>query len=726
MPTTPNTAHSTNEVIAQAVSVAVEPTAEESKALIALFNQRQYAEAEQQVRTLLIRFPNNGFCYKTLGVVLRQQGEIEAASAAMQQAVLLLPNDAVAHYNFAVILKRQQRLVEAESSYRKVLELEPNFAPAHHGLGEVLKSLNRFQEAEICYRQAIKVKSDFVQAFDSLAQLFTEQNDWMAGLRLANQYLQGIGNSRAKSFFVQCVTRVNITKVDDVTLANILNALSEPWCNPGALTPIGAVLVKSDAAIQPLIQKMLKAWPERLSAQDLLGTDGLKYLESNPLLIAMLVSTAICDIPMERFLTTIRSTLLSTAEVAISSSYLNNAELDFYCALARQCFINEHVYACTNEEAHRANTLRDELIAALETHSEISVLQLVTVATYFPLHKLPQSERLLQKTWPDAVRLLLIPLLVEPSHERQLRTTMPQLTPIEGEVSLAVQGMYEENPYPRWIKRLSTGNPVSANDYVCSHFPLSAFQPLNKEYDFEVLVAGCGTGQHSIGVAQKFKDAQVLAIDLSLSSLSYAKRKTQELGLVNVEYAQADIMKLGSINRSFDVIESGGVLHHLGDPWAGWRVLLSLLRPGGVMGIALYSEMARRDVVRGRTYMAKQKYASTPQGIRQCRQDLMDMDAAAGFGRLMKVNDFFSMSDCRDLLFHVQEHRMSLTEIDSFLRENNLVFLGLQVKDEVLTAYKTRFPNDPAATNLEQWQIFENEHPDTFIGMYQFWLQKQK
>ena len=144
------------------------------------------------------------------------------------------------------------------------------------------------------------------------------------------------------------------------------------------------------------------------------------------------------------------------------------------------------------------------------------------------------------------------------------------------------------------------------------------------------------------------------------------------------------------------------------------------------MGIALYSEVARGDVVRGRAIIAKQGYASTIEGIRQCRQDLMDIDASAGFARLMRLNDFYSASDCRDLLFHVQEHRMTLIQIDAFLRENNLVFLGLQIRAEVLSAYKLRFPNDPAATNLNQWQTFENEHPDTFMGMYQFWLQKQK
>jgi len=89
-----------------------------------------------------------------------------------------------------------------------------------------------------------------------------------------------------------------------------------------------------------------------------------------------------------------------------------------------------------------------------------------------------------------------------------------------------------------------------------------------------------------------------LAVDLSISSLAYAKRKSRKLGLTTIEYAQADLLKLGSLGRSFDIIESSGVLHHLAAPWAGWRVLLSLLRPGGFMRLGFYSEVARRDIVR--------------------------------------------------------------------------------------------------------------------------------
>lgn len=702
-----------------------EPSLGETDALNALFNQGQYAEAESKVKALLTQFPASGICYKTLGAIFRQQGKLPEALDAMRKAVLLLPNDSVAHYNLAVVLKQQNQFIDAEVSYKKVLEFEPDFAPAHLGLGQVLKSQKKLQEAEFSYRQALKVKPDFVEAFNCLAQLFSEQSDWQAGLRLANQYLKVSNNSRAKSFFVKCLTRANLKQANDATLTNILRGLSETWCNPGELTPVGATLVKFDAAIQPLVEKILKAWPERLSAQDLSGDSGLVAMVSNPLLNAMLISAAICDISLERFLITIRATLLDAAEITTSSNSTSNSKLDFYCALARQCFINEHVYACTDEEVARSTVLRDAVVAALDQNVEIPVLWVVAVAAYFPLNKLPDSERLLQRAWPDAVAAMLVQLVAEPAEERRLRATMPQLTVIEGDVSLAVRDMYEENPYPRWIKRLSIEKPETVNGLLRPHFPIP-FQPLDKERDFEVLIAGCGTGQHSISTAQKFKDAHVLAIDLSLSSLSYAKRKSQELGSMNVDYAQADIMKLDELNRSFDVIESGGVLHHLGDPWAGWRILLSLLRPGGVMCIALYSEAARRDVVRGRELIAQRGYASTLEGIRQCRQELMGADASEGFDRLVKLNDFYSTSDCRDLLFHVQEHRMTLLQIDAFLCENNLVFLGFQANAEALAAYKSRFPNDLAATNLRQWHQFEEENPYTFIGMYQFWLQKRK
>ena len=98
-----------------------------------------------------------------------------------------------------------------------------------------------------------------------------------------------------------------------------------------------------------------------------------------------------------------------------------------------------------------------------------------------------------------------------------------------------------------------------------------------------ILIAGCGTGQHSIGAASRFSKCDVTAVDLSLSSLAYAKRKTDEFGFTNIDYLQADILNLRKMDKEFDIIESAGVLHHMDEPMAGWNVLVDLLKPDGLM-----------------------------------------------------------------------------------------------------------------------------------------------
>jgi 2-polyprenyl-3-methyl-5-hydroxy-6-metoxy-1,4-benzoquinol methylase len=284
---------------------------------------------------------------------------------------------------------------------------------------------------------------------------------------------------------------------------------------------------------------------------------------------------------------------------------------------------------------------------------------------------------------------------------------------------MKVRQQYEENPYPRWIVSGSRPKPLTVEEYFHRKFPTASVRPFTDGAGLDVLIAGCGTGQHPIGLAQTFRGARVLAIDLSLASLSYALRKTREIGLRNIEYAQADLLQLGSLGRTFDAIDASGVLHHLADPMAGWRVLLPLLRPNGMMRIGLYSELGRRDVVAAQRFVAEHLYRPTPDDIRRCRHELM----ATPLRTVAKFHDFFSTSECRDLLFHVQEHRHTIPQIEAFLREQSLKFIGFE-NDSVQHAYRKRYPDDRAMTDLAAWHALESEQPDRFAAMYQFWIQK--
>ena len=194
-------------------------------------------------------------------------------------------------------------------------------------------------------------------------------------------------------------------------------------------------------------------------------------------------------------------------------------------------------------------------------------------------------------------------------------------------------------------------------------------------------------------------------------------------GLHNVEFAQADILKLGSLGRQFDFIDASGVLHHLADPWEGWRVLLSLLRPGGTMQVGLYSDLARRNIVAARALIAARGYRPTPQDIRRCREEIVAADDPL-LRSLVQSLDFFTTSECRDLLFHVQEVRITLPEIKTFIAANHLTFAGFNLGSAALQQFAARFPERAALTDLDRWHAFETDAPDTFVGMYQFQVHK--
>jgi len=306
-----------------------------------------------------------------------------------------------------------------------------------------------------------------------------------------------------------------------------------------------------------------------------------------------------------------------------------------------------------------------------------------------------------------------------PGYEAGERAAIAALAPVKDSVSLQVMRQYEENPYPRW-----TINPLSV--FAADQARGKTVPTAERQAELDILIAGCGTGLQAIQIAQVYPNAHLLAVDISLSSLAYARRKTRELGLRNIEYAQADILELGAIGRTFDRIESVGVLHHLAEPTAGWRVLVPLLRPGGKMLIGLYSELARRVIVEARARIAARGYEATTADIRRCRQDIIR--EAEHWKMLVGVKDFYTTSGCRDLLFNVMEHRFTIPQIAAFLNDNDLSFLSFEPFDDpaVIKQFHERFPAAADEADLDQWRRFEADHPETFWGMYVFTVGKKR
>jgi len=431
----------------------------------------------------------------------------------------------------------------------------------------------------------------------------------------------------------------------------------------------------------------------------------------DPLTIALLRATPNTDAALEAMLAKARRDLLTEGE----------GDLAFAAALAWQCFLNEYVFWQDAGETAQANALKTRLEAALAAGGVVPPSWVVAAACYFPLSSLANAALLRQRSWPDVVTALLVQQIDEPAEEKRLAAALPVLTPLGEGVSQAVRAQYEENPYPRWGRIPDDGPQVTLAAHLQAKFPHAALDGLPGAP--QILSAGCGTGPFALGLARRVSHASLTAVDLSRTSLAYAARKAAEAG-IDAGFGQADILAIAALDRRFDVIEASGVLHHMADPFAGWRALLGQLNPDGLMLLGFYSAAARRTVTAARAWIAREGFTASADGIRACRRRMM-AEPDGPFAPLLAWPDFYSISAARDLLFHAQETCLTLDEIAAFLGAHDLDFVGFEIGETVLAAYRARFPDDAAATNLAHWQAFEADHPDTFAAMYQFWVRRR-
>ena len=663
--------------------------------------------------------PASPYHLNQLGFLLQAAGRLDEAVASYRRALALDPSSPDAHFHLALALGTQGRHEDAIASYREAIALKPDYSEAHNNLGLELQALGRLEQALACYRSALAHGPANAQAHNNLGNVLGALGQAQAALASYQRALELEDHPAFRTNFARRLRRIDAVPDNASFRRLVTRAISEAWARPADLAQAGLRLVRADPKLAAPIESALRAWPEPPSDRTPWSASGLAAL-ADPLLLAILESFPVCEPELERFLTVARRALLDAALQADPPGAESEASVAFACALARQCFLNDFVFTRADEEAARAASLRATIAAALESDAAIPALALAAVGAYFPLGSLPSADLLSRRSWPAPVAALLQQQVAEPLAEARYREALPRLTDIDDDVSRRVRQQYEESPYPKWAK-LPPGGALSPDSDLPPPVAAAIRDALAARADLDILVAGCGTGQESIEIARSFPGARVLAIDLSRASLGYAERRARELGVSNLEHAQADILKLGGLGRQFDLVSSVGVLHHLAQPMAGWRELLSLLRPGGLMLAGLYSERGRRDVVAARAFIAEHGYGPSPDDIRRCRQELMASGEHAG---LAARGDFYGIHECRDLLFHVQEHRYSLPEIRAMLDELGLEFMGFALDSGVLERYRQRFPGDGPARDLDRWNDFEQEFPDTFAGMYVFWVRK--
>lgn len=590
--------------------------------------------------------------------------------------------DIDALYAGATALQQRGDLPAARDAFRALLERAPDHAAAHRSLGGLLRRMGDPSAAIGALRRALALEDD------------TETKVQIYRALLEERSVEQVRNNR------------------DL----LVRALGDPWGDTRTMVALAGNVLLGDGVFARCIatvrQVATQPPPEAVFAPG-----DLAHLGRDELLLTLLESELVPDDGFERLVTAMRHALLRAA-----ADGQGGETLALHGALARQCFHSDYVHAVSDDERAQVSRLREWLTLAVASDADIAPARIAALASYAALDTLPEADALLKRDWPAPVTALVHQQIETPRTVRRIAAEISSLTPIADAVSQSVARQYEEMPYPRWDKFPPAPPKAPLAARLRARFPHAAIRLPDGGLD--MLIAGCGTGRHAAISATTHAGVRITAIDISRASLGYARMQTERLGLTGIEFAQADILAIGSLGRSFDVIESGGVLHHMADPQAGWRALIGALRPHGVMRIGLYSEIARREVVEGRRIIAERGYGTSPDEIRRCRQELLALPDGSPARANTKWRDFYSLHECRDLLFHVREHRFTLPQIARFLADSGLALIGFEHDPNVLHHYRQRFPGDPAATNLDNWHAFEVSNPDLFANMYVFWVQR--
>jgi len=164
----------------------------------------------------------------------------------------------------------------------------------------------------------------------------------------------------------------------------------------------------------------------------------------------------------------------------------------------------------------------------------------------------------------------------------------------------AVREQYNAYPYPPRDpadERIRLRHAISGDLLIINHHCFGGAKDFRK--GFRALVAGGGTGDTAIFLAEQLRncDSTVVYLDMSTTTRQVAEARAEVRGLTNITWITASIMELPTLGvGKFDYIECCGVLHHLESPEAGLEALKSVLKDDGAIFLMLYGKYGRQAV----------------------------------------------------------------------------------------------------------------------------------
>ena len=240
---------------------------------------------------------------------------------------------------------------------------------------------------------------------------------------------------------------------------------------------------------------------------------------------------------------------------------------------------------------------------------------------------------------------------------------------------VTVREQYDAYPYPardpeEERTRLVTGSP--SDPVEIDHFLHAGRRDWRR--GFRALVAGGGTGDGLVMLAQRLADAgvpfEITYVDLSVAARRIAEARVAVRGLTGIRFETGSLLDAPDLGQ-FDYIDCCGVLHHLPDPAAGFRALRAALAPGGGIGVMVYAPYGRSGV-----YPLQEAFGALFAGlppaerVARAKPILARLPDGHPFRRNPHLGDHqTSDAGLYDLLLHGQDRAFDVAEFLALLAE---------------------------------------------------------
>ncbi|PCJ17725.1 MAG: hypothetical protein COB02_12980 [Candidatus Cloacimonadota bacterium] len=618
------------------------------------------------------------------GILLHQLGQSDQAILNLQKALHCSTDKINILYNLANIYFELNLIDQAISNYQEVLKLDPNHISSLKNLGSIYFSNNPQKSVEY-FQKAFNLEPNNIQNLCLALNLIDQKKHAFELLRLNyNSFKNDISYHNTITTIIRGLNYLHLNQNQQKFIENLYETN----------------LVCHDALNSLLSEYFFKS--SKLIVANIHYDSNFDLSHISSIFLKFLRFSCVSSKNEEWALSSIRSfILLNIRNFKKANSQILNDLLE---AIAIQEFKLEYSTFISNNEKEKLNKIKVK-----------NCINTLLKACYHQINN-------------DDVKILNENNYYLLSEVYSIENTIAQIqiksNTLNNKVSIQVASQYEENPYPKWafVQRFQ---PKPLKQFLIER--LSNKEGISQlPNEISVLIAGCGTGKVLTELLTQIHYKNAIGIDLSIKSLQYTQHKINHYQLHDVSLKKLDLLDSQKLNEKFDFIDCCGVLHHLEKPQLGLKSITNILNNGGFMSLAFYSKIARRNInlMRERLKGIEANY----ENIVECRHQILNYFSESDpVFQISLSTDFYSISGCRDLLFHVCEHQYNLLELHTMLQNNNLDFCGFQFSDnQKILQYIKRFPQDKNALDLKLWHQFEQENPDFFLAMYQFYVRKIK